>query len=362
MVASPSTVYWLDGGTVSGSPVLGGSPVMLATTNPETSDLMILGSDLVWTETSPATYVSDATGVIRRMPLGGGAPSLLAQGQLVPRHLSAGSGWIVWTETGPDQSMAGYGRIARMPEGGGPSETAANGVSDLSPPIALTEDDVIIGDRACVKRLSRTTLRLEYVACGGDEIIDIVTDGTKAYWLTPGGDILSVALAGGPLVTLGPDNDRARGSGPLRIRLVAGNIYWTSSVFDVYTVPAAGGPTREVVRGLPYMGDFDVDAQAFFWSEHDTGRVRGRLLAGGQIWDVGGAHFGQDPPVALDGRMLYWADPWGVYKDSTAGGAPTTVLSTVDLTDFLHPMSIAVDPTHVYFTAPPHQAIARVRK
>jgi hypothetical protein len=134
---------------------------------------------------------------------------------------------------------------------------------------------------------------------------DLVTDGTRLFWVDSGG-IRSVPLGGGPITTL-----RGEGSFITHIRLDSSYIYF-SEEFLILRMPKSGGLERVVISTSGIVTALHVDGSIgqVFWGEQGGGvfstasnQVQGTRLtfqtpsAGRTVTSVG-----------WDGSRVLWSD------------------------------------------------------
>jgi hypothetical protein len=141
--------------------------------------------------------------------------------------------------------------------------------------------------------------------CPGPIARDLVTDGTRLFWVDSGG-IRSVPLGGGPITTL-----RGEGSFITHIRLDSSYIYF-SEEFLILRMPKSGGLERVVISTSGIVTALHVDGSIgqVFWGEQGGGvfstasnQVQGPRLtfqmpsAGRTVTSVG-----------WDGSRVLWSD------------------------------------------------------
>jgi hypothetical protein len=98
---------------------------------------------------------------------------------------------------------------------------------------------------------------------------DLVTDGTRLFWVDSGG-IRSVSLGGGPITTL-----RGEGSFITHIRLDSSYLYF-SEEFLILHMPKSGGLERVVIStgGIVMALHVDSSIGQVFWGEQGGGCSR----------------------------------------------------------------------------------------
>jgi hypothetical protein len=350
-------VSWIDASTVNSIPVGGGSQIVLATTSPNTPlDLLIEGSNALWTESTGAVH--GETGAINSVALTGGPVSVVYQGGDAPRQLAIDpTSQINWTEGGPIGLTEGFGRIARL-AAGNTVQTVVSGLSSSSPTFIATATDLLIVDSWRIKRLSLAGGMPVTVAANDGSIADLATDGTSVYWdNSSDGHVSKAPVTGGSVTVLvGASvlNTLAGPGGPIRLA-PNGTLFWAvnSNSSELLSAPSATVSTsvQVVAQGLPILSDLAVDATNVYIAEPTTGNILSVPTSGGSLTMLANSGF----PLAtflldLDGSTLYWVDPTQIAKVPVAGGASTQVVS---FTSGSNPaVSIAVDSKNLYWTEP----------
>lgn len=350
-------LLWFDASTVNSIPVGGGAQTVLATSTPNTPlDILIDGSNALWTESSGAVH--GETGSIKSVPLTGGSPSVVYRGGDAPRQLTIDpSSQINWTEGGPVGLTEGFGRIARL-TAGNTVQTVVSGLSSGSPTFIATPTDLLIVDSWRIKRLSLAGGMPVTVAADDGPIAQLTTDGTSVYWDNSlDGSVRKAPVTGGSVTVLVSASTLlpfTGTGGPIRLA-PNGTLYWVvnSSSSEVLSAPSATASTsvQVVAQGLPSLSDLAVDATRVYISEPTTGNILIVPPSGGSLTMLANAGF----PLAtflldLDGSTLYWVDPTQIAKVPVAGGASTQVVS---FTSGSNPaVSIAVDSKNLYWTEP----------
>jgi hypothetical protein len=98
--------------------------------------------------------------------------------------------------------------------------------------------------------------------------------------------------------------------------------------------------------GYGPAGALAVDATFLYWgTSGGSGSINRMTLTGGSLTMLA---LGQPNAIAVDSSDVYWVDYNGglVMKVGLAGGAPAVMAFGQD-----HPATIALDATHVYWTA-----------
>ena len=360
LVADDTALYWLDEAAISHMPPTGGTPALLATAVNSPLDMIISQGDIVWTETTGAAY--GGIGAVKSVPRTGGSVTVLAQGgEDSPHRLAANGAWVYWTEGAPGV-FGVSGRIARVGAGGGIVETVVSGITSDSPPIAVSDTHVFVGDNFRIKKIPLAGGVPETVALGSFYITDLVTDGTYVYWVEDDfSNVFKAPVGGGAVTLLGavPAGTAAGPAGP--IRLQGGVVYWMTNFDAIISVPAAGGTSQVVASGLPFLNDFVVEGANIYFSENDTGKIRKMSLAGGQFSDLALESAIWSPTIlTTDGQNLYWVNQGRVGKIPVTGGTNTTIAPGTS--DPYVPGSIAVDTGFVYWTDPLNREIRKAPK
>jgi hypothetical protein len=140
--------------------------------------------------------------------------------------------------------------------------------------------------------------------------------------------------------------DQTNGSGVANIKVDAGGVVWfdydplqpgTGGAFR--TVPAAGGSVQTIKSGIPFAGQWDMDASYIYWIWVDTQGAQSyyvvRLSRSTGVIDtlhseigLGGGSRG----LAVDANYLYYApgDDGGVRRMAKTGGAATAFYQNVN--------------------------------
>jgi sugar lactone lactonase YvrE len=353
-------VVWIDAATVNSIPAAGGAKTVLATTTPNTPlDVLIDGSNALWTESSGAAH--GETGAIKSVAVTGGTPSVVYQGGDAPRHLAIDLlSQINWTEGGPVGLMEGFGRIARITAGNA-VQTVVSGVSSDSPSFIATATDLFIADSWRVKRLSLGGGMPVTTAAGDGPIAGLATDGTSVYWddLTDG-HVSKAPASGGNvtvLVSAGQLGTMAGPGGSIRLA-PSGNLFWAVNPSAPNSSALLSAPSTTVstsaqvlAQGLPIVSDVAVDATKVYIAEPTTGNILSVPTSGGTLTTLTSTGF----PLAtflldLDGSTVYWVDTSQIAKVPVAGGTSTQVVSFVSGSN--PAVSIAVDSKNLYWTEP----------
>lgn len=360
LAADDTSIYWIDSAGVSSLPVAGGSPLVLANAGGTPLDLLLRGTNVLWTETNGPAH--GETGTVKSVPKTGGTVTELVKGGNAPRHLGGDASSLYWTEGGDIGLIEGYGRIARIPAGGGSVETVVAGVASDSPPIAVTNTHVIVADKFCIKKIPISGGVAETIAKGSFYITDLVADGAYVYWVEdPQSVVFRALLDGGDVSVLATVTGVPAGpSGP--IRLHNGTIYWMTHFDAILSVPAAGGMVRIVASGLPFLSDFVVDESNIYFSEMDTGNIKKMPVAGGDATALANSVRGSYIILAVDGASLYWIDQVSIGKAPKTSGGSSFVVSGGLASDPYFPASLALEGTSIYWTEPPLGEIHKTQK
>ncbi len=357
LVADDANVFWIDSTTVSSMPVAGGTPTVLANAANIPDDLALRTSDVVWSETTGPSH--GETGAVKSVPKAGGAVSVLVQGGDAPQRLGGDASSVYWAEGGAIGLTEGFGRIARVPAGGGTATTVVSGVTTDSAPICVSGSDVFIADKLRIKKVSLSGGMPETLAVASDHVANLVTDGVYVYWdQDPFSNVYKAPVNGGTVTGLATAGVLAGLAGP--IRLQNGTVYWMTNFNAILAVPTAGGTVKVVASNLPYLSDFVVDETNVYFSEQDTGNIMKMPVAGGTATLLASGYVGSYNILALDSVHVYWINRVSIGKVPIAGGAPTFSVSGAQ--DATFPASIALDATNVYWTQPPIAEIWKAPK
>jgi hypothetical protein len=319
----------------------------------------VRANDVLWSESNGNSLPQ--SGTVNSVPKSGGPVTVLAQGEDAPGRLIADGSWIYWTEGASLGLSEGFGRIGRAPAAGGAAETVVSGVAADSPPISVTDDYVLIADKARIKRVPRAGGTVETVAKTLYRTSDLVADQSYVYWLedVPFSTIKRAPVGGGAVTQLA-SSLLYNGPGGI-IRLQGGALYWTAGPFTILSVSASGGPLRVVASGLPYMSDMITDATHVYWSENDSGIFRRMPIAGGAPIPFGGGLGASYNILAVDETDLYWIDQRQVGKVRKSDSEVSFLTGDILNLAFLRP-GIAVDASFVYWTDPALQMIRKLEK
>jgi hypothetical protein len=366
LAADETTVYWVDAEAVWAVPVAGGTPVKLADVTGQPLDLLVRAADVVWSEELPA---SSGAGQVRRVPKAGGVATVIATGENAPQRLAADANWVYWVEGGPLGEVRGFGRLARAPAAGGAGETVVSGVARNSPPIAVSDQDVVIADIRSIKRVSRQGGRVRPVSSSGGDSPSVATDGVHAFWLeepellfhlgNPEATLRSAPLDGGVATSLTGTMPPGAPGGPMYFR--QGSVYWMTEYTTIQSVGAGGGAVRAVAPDVPLLSDFVVDDEQVYWSEMVTGRIGRAALTGGEQTILAEGSYGWKS-LAVDASSVYWIDARHLTRIPRAGGPITSLNAGKMGNDPAEPSSIAVDGQFVYWTEPLAQRIRKLPK
>lgn len=335
-------LYWIDDSTVNSVPVAGGSITTLANILNEPIDLVVNGSQVIWTESTGPAH--GETGTVKSVSTTGGEVTTLVQGGNAPRKLALYSSEIYWTEGGPIGLIEGFGRIAKMAVGGGNITTVMQRVGE-STPIASDGSYLYLGDKFSINKMSIDGSNSEILHTASDEIGDLTTDGSNVYWISKYfSTVHKIPASGGATTTLSSELDGL--SGPIRTR--NGYVYWIANHEIIKKVSTAGGQVITLASNLPFLNDLVVDDIYVYFSEQDTGDIRKMSINGGSITTVISP---SAPPhyLSVDEQNLYWISKTQVGSIPKGGGSATIIDTQVQSDQFLDG-SIVVDSTGLYWT------------
>ncbi len=180
----------------------------------------------------------------------------------------------------------------------------------------------------------------------------IALDATRIYWIDAGdavtgmGSVRSVSKCGGPVQTLA--------SGlyyPTSLGVNAATVFWAdagdsghSVLGGIFAVPAAAGAVATLVSEYDSMR-VAVDAQSVYWTNPAMASVERVPQAGGAATTIASETHGPES-IALDDTHVYWTAAGSVLRAPKAGGAPVTLASGTTLA-----YGLAVDGTYAYYQA-----------
>lgn len=282
-----------------------------------------------------------------RVPLGGEDVVTLADGLEPVSALHVDGAHLYWAESSSSyDQLEGSGRLARIPLGGGAPETVFMGVGPY-PALAAGGGRLWLGDGWRVKSVGLDGSGFAQLLHADDGIGDVehtpYGGGSVLAMVGPFARVIRVPTAGGAPVVLHPGTGGP--GGPLRV--AGGLAYWLDSIDEIWRVPEGGGEAQQIAAGLAAATDLVADGEHVFVYENDAARIVRIPASGGPAVTLAGANHGVRTPLALDGRWLYWADPWGVYRVPKAGGTPEQIFA---LAADAEPTAIALDETSVYVT------------
>jgi hypothetical protein len=264
-------------------------------------------------------------------------PVTLASGQSTPSAIALDSTYVYW--------VAIYGdTVNRVPKAGGGVTTLVAGENE---PYGLALDATsvyytTIGSSPQVKKVplagGTPTVLLTQLAYG------IALNGSTLF--VGSSDLEAIPTGGGPLTPLATGQNVSRA-----VTADSSNVYWITSGGVVASVPIAGGAVATLASGqdasLPFSG-MAVDATNVYWTNSDAGIIASVPIAGGAVTTLAS---GQTNPtrIAVAGGYVYWTNetyPGGsVLKVPVGGGTPTAIATGEN-----NPSGIAVDDTNVYWT------------
>jgi hypothetical protein len=340
MYLDPTTLYWIVPGALMALSRGGGAPLELATGLAGATSLAADGATLFWLETLCCAPGQKAT--IWRMPKGGGSPVVVLADIDAPTGIAIDATGVFWVEGDAMWNSEGFGRIARVPHGGGSFqvlvESAEGGPFDVDATYAY------FANGSTIKRVPRGGGQVERLAIGGGRVIDVATDGARVYWVEEAGWTLlrSVAAHGGPVSTLATIDG---GPGGI-LRLDAAAVY-LATWHTITRLPKAGGTPQTLVAGT--VTDFVVAGDHLFYAEWDGGRIVRIPAAGGTPLVLHTPLADQTRRLASDGARLYWIDQLDLAWVAVAGGDPEfIILANVASSPFLA-SPIAVDGPRLYW-------------
>lgn len=331
--------------------VAGGSPVVLATSALNPVSLLIAGGNAVWSE---APVINQGVPAINSVPLTGGAATVLYQGQDAPYQLTLdGSGQICWTEPGSSGFPDGSGRIARLLSST-TSQTLVEGIYSDSPTFIVVGDDLVVADWGRLKRVPIGGGVIETLATAAAPIAGLTSDGTTVYF-DAGASVYGVPLAGGTTTVVAPGLPGMSQSGPIRLA-PNGNLYWVADNTNVAYVPASGGTPTVVPLGSLPIGPLAVGAAGVYVGFKTFPGIVMLPLTGGPAVGLTITNQNGSASVAdllVDGSTIYWIDSLQIATvPATGGDADAIVAFTSQVAFGFDTSNLAIDSGHIYWSEP----------
>lgn len=257
--------------------------------------------------------------------------------------------------------------IAKVPRVGGSVTTLVSGyvfdgAGDIQQPSGLAVDSTgvywtnIAGPmtNGSVKKVGLNGGAVSTLVSGLGGIGRLVVDSQNAYWSDLGGGSLgSVALKGGPIVSIAVGQKE-----PIGIALDPTSVYWVNAANiggglngSVMKAPLGGVPDGGspivLASGQNVPTSVAVDATTIVWANGSRGGKGGSVMSA----PLGGgppailATGGQPSFIALDCASVYWTDSSnGTVMKVPRGGGAVTLLATG-----VSPTGIGVDQTSIYW-------------
>ncbi len=341
IAADGENVYWADAVSIERLPVGGGKAIVLAKGLRSPADLAIGGPQVYWTETICCGH--GQTGSVKKVPVAGGKITVLAANVEAPGPIAVSGPEVFWGEGGPTGLAEGFGRIAKVSEGGAVT-TVAGGISSDAPPIAVDDLNIYVADRFTIKKIPLSGGQPEKIAAAGSTVVDLAADNSNVYWIEdPVSTVRRVDVSGGPITTI------TSGTGPAgRLVIDGANIYWVDHYDTIRTIGLMSRFESVIAGGLQYVTDIAVDSGTVYFLESNGRDIRAVAASGGPAARL--VSFINPPgSMAVDRTNLYWADQGGVGEVSRRGGPPTVVATDL-ASDPRLPNSIAADGLNVYWT------------
>lgn len=281
-----------------------------------------------WSKGDPGNVAVDAMNVywargyqVLGMPRAGGSVVVIADEQSLPHGLASDGKFVYWLNTD--------GSVMKAPIAGGAWTELATGP---------------------VMPLFGTSDR------------GLALDADNVYWVNCGsgksdGQVLKVSKNGGKVTVLADGEFH-----PVAIAVDADNVYYTTlgwgfqdnplAVGRVLKVPVMGGTPTVIASGQSSPNALAVDSSGVYWSNYFGNSMMKAPLNGGAPVTLATVQ-GTPKDFALDSAYLYWlqdtTNDERVMRVPLAGGDAVR-LSTSALGNLV-PFSIALDCSHVYWTA-----------
>lgn len=203
----------------------------------------------------------------------------------------------------------------------------------------------------CANGQCKTIPVAEMLVVGPPHPFDLAVNGTHAYWVTEGGQVMRISKSGGVASEVA-----SQPSGGFGIVLDATSFYWTTHTL-VCKAPLAGGSCTGLVSGTT-IARIATDGTDVFWSE--TSSVSKVSVFGGGAPLVLASGESGAGGVAVDGTDVFWTtatNPGSIKRAPKSGGVKVALTGSEE-----RPYRLALDATHVYFAAYAGGTLRRVPK
>ncbi len=174
-----------------------------------------------------------------------------------------------------------------------------------------------------------------------------VSDGTNLYWTnnvgSSGGEVMSMPIAGGSPKIL------AKGTGPRRLRVFNGNIYWADTDSEsIRSVPTGGGDVTILASGQNKPMGLFISGDYIYWTNAGIGLPDGSImriaLAGGTP-EVLAKDLNMPMGLVVVNDTIYWSTVVREYKIFSLGLNDKTPKTIADA----YASTIASDNENIYW-------------
>jgi hypothetical protein len=246
---------------------------------------------------------------------------------------------IYWAEdTYPEDPPSST--IKKVPKNGGQIEIVASGLRAIRGGLAVYGGEIFFADNNYFD-----TLRLMKVSVSGGSVTTLATiiredlfepkndvkalavDNENLYWVDIN-DVNAVPVSGGSITTLADIFNE-----PIDIAVSAGQVFWTESTGPAHgetgtvkSVSSSGGEVTTLVQGGDAPRKLFLHSDVIYWTEggpigliEGFGRIAETPSGGGNLATIILGVMSDSPPIASDGRYIYFADNFSIKKVSING-------------------------------------------
>ncbi|HZO16991.1 MAG TPA: hypothetical protein VFB62_27130 [Polyangiaceae bacterium] len=210
--------------------------------------------------------------------------------------------------------------------------------------IDIGDQDQAIGTGAVWSTTLDGTDALRLDTPGTTEPQAMALSSSDVFWTSVEGDVKRVPKSGGTTDTLGSGMPTG-----LRGIAVAGGDLFYADVYDILRIELSSGSLSDVVYEEGYPQQMAIDGADLYYTA-DGGRVARVPTDGSSLPEDLTSPQINPRAIALDATHVYWTAGDGIWRVAKTSGAQAEHLFTIeDPLDF-GPWDIAVDDTHVYWT------------